>query len=102
MYWSRPSVCLSLAAYPHYFTDPDVTWGNCRGATSCALLGGFAIGARVNSLLRQQHRTRNVSECSYSLMCLVFRLFAILNCHDFKLVDILIVVDNYSPQSMAL
>jgi len=21
------SVCLSLAAFPHYCTDPDVTWG---------------------------------------------------------------------------
>ena len=24
------SVCLSLAAFPHYCTDPDVTWGNGR------------------------------------------------------------------------
>jgi len=23
-------VCLSLAAFPHYCTDPDVTWGNGR------------------------------------------------------------------------
>jgi len=34
--------------------------------STCALLGGFAIGARV-SLLRQQRRTQNVSECLYSL-----------------------------------
>ena len=40
----RVSVCLSAAACPHYCTDPDVTWGS---APSCALLGGFAIGARV-------------------------------------------------------
>jgi len=33
------SVCLSLAAFPHYCTDADVTWGNGRGAPSCALLG---------------------------------------------------------------
>jgi len=26
------SVCLSLATYPHYCTDPHVTWGNCGGA----------------------------------------------------------------------
>ena len=26
------SVCLSLAAFPHYFTDPDVTWENGSGA----------------------------------------------------------------------
>ena len=25
-------VCLSLAAFPHYCTDPDVSWGNGRGA----------------------------------------------------------------------
>jgi len=39
------SVRLSVAACPHYCTDPDVTWRNGRGALSCALLGGFAIGA---------------------------------------------------------
>ena len=26
------SVCLSLAAFPHYCMDPDVTFGNGRGA----------------------------------------------------------------------
>jgi len=26
------SVCLSLATFPHYCTDPDVTWVNGRGA----------------------------------------------------------------------
>jgi len=30
-YWPWPSVCLSLAAFPHYCTDPDVTCGNGRG-----------------------------------------------------------------------
>jgi len=25
-------LCLSAAACPHYCTDPDVTWGNGRGA----------------------------------------------------------------------
>jgi len=25
------SVCLFLTAFPHYCTDPDVTWGNFRG-----------------------------------------------------------------------
>jgi len=25
------SVCLSLTAFPHYCTDPDVTWGNITG-----------------------------------------------------------------------
>jgi len=42
------SVCLSAAVRPHYCTDPDVTWGRGRGCPpSCALLGGFAIVARV-------------------------------------------------------
>jgi len=35
VYWPWPSVflsvCLSLAAFPHYCTDPDVTWGNGKG-----------------------------------------------------------------------
>ena len=38
------SVCLSLAAFPHYCMDPNVTWWNGRGVPSrCALLGSFAI-----------------------------------------------------------
>ena len=41
------SVCLSAAACPHCYTDPGVTWRNGRGCPSCALLGRFAIGARV-------------------------------------------------------
>jgi len=36
-------LCLSLAAFLHYCTDPDITCGNSRG---CPLVGGFAIGAR--------------------------------------------------------
>ena len=24
-------VCVSLAAFPHYCTDPNVSWGNGRG-----------------------------------------------------------------------
>jgi len=42
------SVCLSVAAFPHYCTDPDVTWGMVGVPPSCALLGGFAISARVS------------------------------------------------------
>ena len=75
------SVCLSAAACPYYYTDPDVTWGSGRGCPpSCALLGGYAIGAWV-ALLWQHNtnpsyyklastpiyddivRMRNVSEC---------------------------------------
>jgi len=46
----RLCVCLSLAVSPHYCTDPDVGWGNGRGASTCALFGGFAIDARVSLL----------------------------------------------------
>ena len=64
------SVCLSAAACPHYCTDSGETWGVVGDAPSCALLGGFAIGARVALLwqhygnacqspavIRQAHRT---------------------------------------------
>jgi len=48
-------VCLSLAAFPHYCMDPDVAWEWKEVPSSCALLGGFAIGAQV-SLLWQHTR----------------------------------------------
>jgi len=80
-------VCLSAAACLHYCTDPDVTWGAVWDAPSCGLLSGFAISARV-ALLWQHNanpsyklasitrydnivRTRNVSECSVLVVCLV-------------------------------
>jgi len=44
------SVCLFLAAFPHYCTDPGVGWGMVEVLSSCALLGGFAIGARISLL----------------------------------------------------
>ena len=62
------SVCLSAAACPHYCTDPDVTWGNGRGCT-CALLGGFAIGARV-ALLWQHNanaKCKRLHACTHSM-----------------------------------
>ena len=46
---SRLRVCLSVPRHiPHYSTDPDVAWG--MVPSSCALLGGFAIGALVSLL----------------------------------------------------
>ena len=80
--WSRVSVCvcvsvylcvcLSAAACPHHCTDPYVTWGNGRGCPLvCAVLGGFAIGARV-TLLWQHNANANVSEYMLALaLCLV-------------------------------
>jgi len=34
------SVCLSVTAFPHYCTDPDVSWGNCRG---CRLVVRYLV-----------------------------------------------------------
>jgi len=61
-------LCLSVAACPHYYTDPDATWRNGTGSPplSCALLGGFAIGHGFRCY-DNIARTRNVSECLYSL-----------------------------------
>jgi len=64
------SVCLSLAAFLHYCTDPDVTSERMvRGAPSCVLLGRFAIGARVSLLWQHTRLMRNVGEdgCSRSM-----------------------------------
>jgi len=43
------SVCVSVRRrMPTLLcTDPDATWRNCRSVSSCVVLGGFAIGARV-------------------------------------------------------
>ena len=37
-------------------------WGIVWGAASCALLGGFAVGARVSLLWQHTRLMRNVSE----------------------------------------
>jgi len=56
IYHARLSGCIcvcpkSLASVAHYYTDPDVTRMNGIGLPpSCALLGGFAMGARVSLL----------------------------------------------------
>jgi len=64
----RLCVCLSLAAFPHYCTDPDVTWGMVGVPSSYALLGGFAICAQV-SLLRQHsaEHEMSASACTHSM-----------------------------------
>jgi len=74
---------MSEAACPHYRTDPDVTWGSGRGCLlvppSCALLGGFAIGARV-ALLWQHNANRSYKLAFVSDIAVVFLLKS-----DFKL-----------------
>jgi len=61
------SVCLSLAACPHYCTGPDVTYGNGR---ACPLVVHYWADLRSVHGFRCYDniaRTRNVSECLYSL-----------------------------------
>jgi len=69
--WPRPSVCLSLVAFPHYCTDLDVTWGMAGVPPSCALLGRYAIGARV-SLLRQHSGEHENSASASTHSCAWF------------------------------
>ena len=48
---ARLCVCRSVAACPRsYCTDSDVTWGIVGVSPSCAVFGGFAIGAWVSLL----------------------------------------------------
>jgi len=69
--YGRLCVCLSFVAFPHYCTDLDVTCGKGRGVpSSCALLGGFAIGTRV-SLLRQHNVKCKMSSRLVLTLCLV-------------------------------
>jgi len=71
------SVCLSVRrrmATP-YSTDPNVTWGNGRG---CPLVVHYwadlqsVLGFRCHDNIA---RTRNVSECLYSLYAWLMRRF---------------------------
>jgi len=65
-------VCLSLAAFPYYCTDPDVNWENGRDAIPIFVhywadlksMNGFRCYDNIA-------RTRNVSECLYSLCATV-------------------------------
>ena len=63
------SVWLSADACPHYCTDPDVTWGVVGDAPNCALLGGFAIGARVALLWQHNPNAKllRVHACTRSV-----------------------------------
>ena len=78
--YARLCVCLSVPhRIPiHYCTDPDVTCGMVRSAPSCALLGGFAIGAPV-LLLRQRSADAKCQLVLVLALCLVLSVF---NCHS--------------------
>ena len=54
---------------------PGCNFGEWQGVScSCAVLGGFAIGARVLLLWRHTRLMRNVSECSLFALWLAFVL----------------------------
>ena len=60
-------VCLSLFSVPHrnltLLHRPGCNFAQCyRVPPSCALLGRFAIGARVWLLWQQMHLMRNISK----------------------------------------
>jgi len=81
---TRVYVCLSAAACPHYCTDPGVTWGSGRGCpANCALLGGFAIGARVALLWQHNANAKYVSE-----YMLVLALLLVDTCRDVWTVEL--------------
>jgi len=69
MYTGHERLCVCLCDCPHRI--PTLLHGpgcNLHGGivgvpSSCALLGGFAIGARVSLLYDNIVQTRNVSEC---------------------------------------
>ena len=50
-------VCLSLAAFPHYCTDPDVTLGNGRGCPSPGLI---VMATNAPNAKRQRGRLYNL------------------------------------------
>jgi len=95
------SVCLFLAAFPHYCTDPDVSWGN--GSARCPLVVHYWADLQSVHGFRcydNMARMRNVSECLYSLYAWfhsepdlgVFTLFGQTGPHKFMGLHILISV----------
>ena len=71
--WSRAYVCLclcaclSLAAFPHYCADPDVTWRNGREFPLVVHCWADLQSVHMFCFYDNIARTRNVSECLYSL-----------------------------------
>jgi len=65
-------VCLSLATFPHYCMNPDVTWEWWGVPSSCALLGRFACGARVSLLWQHSAECEMLANAVLVLaLCLV-------------------------------
>ena len=86
--WSPPSVCvsvcLSLAVFPHYCTDPDVSWGMAESALQLCTIVPICNRCTGFFAMTTQRRTRNVSECLYSLYAW-FCYCRLLICGDSRL-----------------
>jgi len=65
---ARLCVCLSLAAFPHYCTDPDVTWANGRGCPLVVHCWADLQSVHGFRCCDNIARTRNVSERLYRSM----------------------------------
>jgi len=78
------SVCLSLAEFPHYNTDPDVTWGNGRRVPLVVHYWADLQSVHGFRCYDNIARTRNVSECLYSLYAclLLLMIFQELLCYS--------------------
>ena len=118
--WSRASVCacvsvcLSAAVRPHYCTDSDVTWASGRG---CPLVVQYWADLQSVHWLRcygnitwtysyyklastprydDMLRTRNVSECLYSLCAwFVSGVDAMRCCSGIECADCVMNLDQY-------
>ena len=66
------SVPRRIPTLTHYCTDQDVTWGMVGVSSSCALLGGFAIGARVSLLYDS---ITPIAKCQRVLVLVLFLVF---------------------------
>ena len=60
-------VCLSVAAWPHYCTDLDVTWGNGRGCPLVVHCWADLQSVHGFHCYDNIAQAQNVSECLYSL-----------------------------------
>jgi len=84
------SVCLTLAAFPHYCTDPNVTWGTIEGALQLCTIGRICNWYRVS--LMWQHsaeREMSASACTRSVpgfLCIICLgvFLSLLACSDFS------------------
>jgi len=74
VYWSRPSVCLLLAAFPCYWTDPDVTWRNDSG---CPLVVHYWVDLQSVHRFRCYDSTAPTTKCQRVLV-LALRLVALI------------------------